>query len=130
MDIPFACVAYAFALQFLTKVPVGMAQGQSRGGYDNRNPREQQATLVGWGRRALGAHQNAFEAFPGFAAAVLAAHAAGVPEGLQTGLAVTFVVARTLHPALYIADVHIGRSLAWFVGLGATLGLFALAVAR
>ena len=89
MTVPLACVFLAFVVTMLTKAPVAVAQLRQPGGYDNRLPRDQQAGLSGWGRRALGAHLNAFEAFPAFAAAVLVAHLAGADPAWSTGLAVT-----------------------------------------
>ncbi len=126
MTIPFYCVAAAFALQFLTKIPVGRAMALQARGYDNRNPRDQQAALEGWGRRALAAHQNSFEAFPGFAAGVLVAHVGGGDPGWSAILAVTHVVARVLYTAAYIADVHLLRSTIWAVATGASFALMLL----
>ena len=126
MPISFYCVAIAFLLIPLTKVPVGVAQGRQKGGYDNRNPREQQAALTGWGRRALGAHANTIESFPGFAAGTLIAEVGGADPTWSARLAIAFVVARVVYPALYIADVDKARSLVWSVGMLATLGLLLL----
>ena len=52
------------------------------GGYNNHNPRDQQADLEGWGKRALSAHLYGFEGFAPFAAAVFVAHLAGGSAGL------------------------------------------------
>ena len=103
MNIPFLCVALAFLLLYLTKIPLAVAMGRSRGGYDNRHPRDQQAALEGWGRRALAAHQNAFEAFAPFAAAVLVAHAAGADPVWSARLALLFIAARIVYTCLYLA---------------------------
>ncbi len=129
MTVPFACVAVAFAFIFLAKIPVGIAQ-QRAGGYDNRNPRDQQAKLEGWGRRALAAHQNAFEAFGPFAASVFVAHLGGADPKLTTPLALTFVAARLVYHVLYLADFATLRSTIWSVGLLATTGLFFAPLAR
>ena len=126
MTIPFYCVLFAFLLIPLTKVPVGVAMAKVGRGYDNKNPRDQQAQLTGWGRRALGAHHNMIEAFPGFAAGVLIAHAGGADPQRSTMLAVTFVIARLLYPALYIANIDKARSLVWSVGILASIGLMVL----
>ena len=75
MTYPFYCMAAAFLLTYLTKAPLAMAMAkESESGYDNRNPRDQQARLSGWGKRSLAAHQNSFEVTPVFAAAVIAAY--------------------------------------------------------
>lgn len=126
MTIPFVCVAIAFALIFLTKVPVGVAMAKQAGGYDNKHPRDQQAQLTGWGRRAKAAHDNTIEAFPGFAAGVLIAHVGGADAHWSTVLAITFIAARVIYPALYLADVHLARSTIWGVGCAATFGLLVL----
>ena len=39
-------------------------------------------------------------------------------------LAVTFVVARVLYLAFYLADQSVLRSLAWFVGIASAVALF------
>jgi len=130
VTIPFVCLLVAFLLIPLSKAPVAVAMGREKEGYDNKNPRDQQARLTGWGRRALGAHHNTIEAFPGFAAGVLAAHAGGASPSTANALAVTFVVARVIYPALYIANVDKARSLVWTVGFLATVGLLAAPLLR
>lgn len=130
MTIPFYCVVIAFLLIPLTKIPVSIAQGRQEGGYDNKNPRDQQAALTGWGRRAVGAHNNTIEAFPPFAAGVLIAHAAGADPTWSARLAITFIVARLVYPALYIANVDKARSTVWSLGVLASLGLMVLGAFR
>lgn len=130
MNVPFLCVALAFLMLYVTKIPVALAMGRSKGGYDNRHPRDQQAGLQGWGRRAVGAHQNAFETFAPFAAAVILAHLAGADPIWSARLAVLFVAARVLYTVLYIADRASLRSSVWMVGTLSTAGLFFLALAK
>jgi uncharacterized MAPEG superfamily protein len=60
---------------------------------------------------------NAFEAFPFFAAAVLAAMVVQADMGRVAMLSLAFVVARVLHGICYIADVAALRSLVWFGGV-------------
>ncbi|HEX3771688.1 MAG TPA: MAPEG family protein [Polyangiaceae bacterium] len=123
MTIPFTCVIAAWLLIYLPKFAASIAV--SRGGsYDNNNPRDQQAALTGWKRRATAAHLNAFENFAPFAAAVFVAHLGHASESLTAPLALVFVAARIAHPALYIADLASARSLAWGVGFVATFALF------
>jgi uncharacterized MAPEG superfamily protein len=83
--------------------------------------------LQGEGKRALAAHANGWEAFPPFAAGVLAASFAGVPPSWITILAATHVVARIGYIALYIKDLASARSTVWFIGFCATVALWALA---
>jgi uncharacterized MAPEG superfamily protein len=126
MDTPLLCLLLALVLTHATKLPVALAMARQPGGYDNRHPRDQQAQLAGWGRRALAAHQNAFEAFPGFAAGVLVAELTGAAPVWAARLAVAFVVCRVVYTGLYVADVAATRSLVWTLGLAATVGLLAL----
>lgn len=126
MSVPFLCVLAALILTLATKLPVAVAMARQRGGYDNRHPRDQQAALTGWGRRAVSAHQNAFEAFAPFAAAVLIADAAGGDPLWSARLAVSFLVLRLAYTALYLADLATLRSLAWSAGFAATVALMAL----
>lgn len=67
MPVYFWCVMLAWIWVYLSKGPVAMAMNKL-GGYDNRNPRAQQAELTGWGARATAAHANGFEAFAPFGA--------------------------------------------------------------
>ena len=127
MTTVLMCLLVAFLLNMLSKVPVAVAMSRRPGGYDNHHPRDQQAALAGWGRRALAAHQNQFEAFPAFGVGVLAALLAGATGTWLDALAVVFVVARVLYIALYIADLHLLRSMVWAVGFVATAGLYVLA---
>jgi uncharacterized MAPEG superfamily protein len=123
---PFLCVGIAFLLIFLPKLPLSYAMAKEGSGYDNKNPREQQARLTGWGARARAAHMNAFEAFPGFAAAVVVAHLAHADAAWSARLAIAFVAARALYPVIYMANLGTLRSLVWSVGFAATVGLFFL----
>lgn len=100
-------------------------------GYDNRNPRgwlaAQNSPRV---QRAANAQLNAFEAFAPFAAGVLMAQLAGVSPSVLGGLSLAFVALRILHGAFYVTGWPVGRSLAWFGGLGCVLALLALAALR
>jgi len=128
MTIPVLCIFIAFLLNMVSKAPVALAMAREPGGYDNKTPREQQAGLTGWGRRAVAAHQNGFEAFPPFAVAVLVAVAAGADPTWTARIAVVFVAARVLYIPLYILDLDLLRSSVWTVGFLATVALFLLPV--
>jgi uncharacterized MAPEG superfamily protein len=123
MAIHMWCIVAAWIIVYLTKVPVAFAM-QRAGGYDNRNPRDQQSRLEGFGARSLAAHMNGFETFAPFAAAVLVASLAGAEPGPVDTLAVVFVVARLAYVVCYLADQPTLRSTVWTVGSLATLGLF------
>ena len=93
-------------------------------GYDNANPRAFLFSLTGWRARADGAQRNGFEAFPPFAAAVLAAQYAHAPQGRVDLLAAAFVALRVLYSILYVAGVAWLRSIVWALGLLCVVLLF------
>ncbi|HKL53174.1 MAG TPA: MAPEG family protein [Wenzhouxiangellaceae bacterium] len=126
MTIPIICLILSALMILVTKAPVALAQAKEGRGYDNRNPRAQQARLSGFGSRALAAHQNMIEAFPVFASGLLLALIAGV-QGQWVGiLSIAFVTARVAYSICYWADINVLRSLAWGIGFGASIGLMAL----
>lgn len=97
---------------------------------DNHETRAWQAQLTGWRQRAHWAHQNAFEAFPLFAAAAIVAHVAAPGSSTAAAAAWGFVAARVAYSACYIADLAALRSVVWFASLGCVVALFATALAR
>lgn len=117
MTLPLWCVFFSAVLIFLARLPVGKAMKADEGGYDNHQPRDQQARLTGLGARALAAHQNSLEAFPLFAVGVLVATVTQSQGLLVNLLAITFVLARGLFIYFYCADKPSPRSLCWAVGL-------------
>ncbi len=120
MSIPFWCVFISALLIFIARIPVAKAM-KEQGGYDNQLPREQQARLTGLGARALAGHQNSFEAFLLFAAAVLMAHTTQTQGFVIDTLAIVFVCARCVFLLCYWADLAWQRSVAWVVGMLCTL---------
>jgi len=96
--------------------------------YDNRNVREWQSRLSGVAQRAHAAHLNSFEAFPFFAAAVLAAIAAHADMQHVAMLSIAFVVARLVYGLVYLWDVAMLRSLVWFIGMGIVIALILSAI--
>ena len=123
MAIHLWCIVAAWLLVYACKLPMAAAM-QRAGGYDNHNPRAQEAALTGWGARSVAAHLNGFETFAPFAAAVLVAHLSGVSTGLVDLLAVVFVASRFVYVACYLADLATLRSMVWSLGWLATLALF------
>ncbi|MCS6901519.1 MAG: MAPEG family protein, partial [Myxococcales bacterium] len=126
MTIPLLCVFLAFLLIWFPRVLVIVAILKSGERFDNNHPRDQQARLEGWGKRAQAAHNNAFESFAPFAASVIVAHLAGANPDHAAALAITHVIARTLYPLAYIANLSSLRSSIWGIGTLATTGLFIL----
>jgi uncharacterized MAPEG superfamily protein len=94
---------------------------------DNNHPRDWANDLSGYRRRAYAAHQNAYEAFPFFAAAVLAATVMQAPAGVVNTLALIFIAARLAYTAAYITDRATPRSLLWAVGWFSTIAIFTAA---
>lgn len=126
MTVPTICLLVSALMILFTKVPVALAQAKQEHGYDNRNPRQQQARLAGFGARALAAHQNMIEAFPVFAAGLLLALTAGAHGQWVVILSIAFVVARIVYSIFYWMDIHALRSLSWGIGFGASIALMAL----
>jgi uncharacterized MAPEG superfamily protein len=114
------CILAAGLMPYLF---TGIAKS-SRGGYNNHSPREFLLTLEGWGQRANWAQMNSFEAFPFFAAAVLAAQFRGAEQDMVNLLAMGFVAARLIYGAFYILNLASLRSLAWTAGISCSVGLF------
>lgn len=129
MTIAYWCILIAALLPYVW-ITLGRSGARDER-YDNRDPR-------GWTarqsnprlRRGNAAHLNAFEAFAPFAASVLMAQAAGVPETRIAIAAVAFVVFRVLHGAFYLGDKHALRSMSWALGLGCVLALMVQAALR
>jgi len=122
MSIAIWCILIAGLLPL---VAVGVAKFDKT--YDNNNPRDWLAKRDGRAKRAHAAHLNSFEAFPLFAAGVLVATMLNVKGATIDLLAITFVVARIGYIWCYISNYATPRSLVWFVGMGATIGLFVAA---
>lgn len=123
MSFAYLSILIALALIFVPRFVV-VAALMRDGGLDNRHPRAQQQKLTGWGARAQAAHQNSFEAFAPFAAAVLVAETGGGDPERIALLCGVFLVARVVYIGLYIANLATLRSLVWSAGLVATVLLF------
>ena len=127
MSMVITSVIYAALMIIVSKVPVALAMHRL-GGYDNRQPREQQAQLEGFGKRALASHHNSIEAFPIFAVGALLVLITGQTGAWVSTLCIAFVIARAAYIAFYLLDWHIARSLVWSVGFLASIGLMLLAL--
>lgn len=128
VDLPLACVAGTLILVYIPRFLVMKAQARDPAGFDNKDPREQQARMDREGKRALAAHNNAFEAFAPFAAAVIACELRHVNDRLLTILAIAHLVARIVYPWFYVKGIDKARSGVWMVGMAATSVLMVLAV--
>lgn len=124
MTFAYWCVLTA---AFLPLVWTGIAKSNVEN-FSNDHPRAAMARAEGRGLRASWAEQNAFEAFPPFAAGVIIAHVTGGAEQLTVDLlAGLFIVARILHGVCYITDRGLSRSFAWLAGFACVIGLFVAA---
>ena len=126
MTIIIYSVVAAALLIMLSKIPLGIAMSKSKGGYDNRYPRDQQAALQGFGKRALSAHQNCIEAFPLFAAGVCLSLIAKADMALVQNLCVVFICSRMAYLICYWMDIEKLRSLIWSVGFICSIWLMIL----
>ncbi|GHF83633.1 MAPEG family protein [Thalassotalea marina] len=116
------CLIIATFLPFIAKAPVAYFM-QQQGGYNNKNPRKQQAELTGAGARALAGHQNAFESLIIFAPAVLLAIATQTTGELVQQLAIAHVIARVVYHILYIANISTLRSIVWIAGISCSIAI-------
>lgn len=121
--MPFAywCVLVAALLPFAV---VSYAKAGSGG--DNHNPRAGIDALEPAKRRAYAAHQNAFESFPFFAAAVIIAVTQGASLSTVNILAAIYIVLRGMHAVLYINDAATARSIVFGLAFAANIAIFVL----
>ena len=122
MTIALWCVLAAAFLPY----PFTLAAKWSRR-FDNHKPREYLEATTGWQKRAHWAQLNSFEAFPAFAAAVIVNRIVLGPNAMADAIALAFIAARILYGLLYIADLAVLRSIAWFAACFCSVALFVLA---
>jgi uncharacterized MAPEG superfamily protein len=120
MPVAYWCILIAALLPL---VWVGYAKS---GSHDNNTPRDDANRLDGAKRRAYAAHQNAYENFPFFAVAVMAALSFGASPGLVDWLAVLYIAFRVAHGLLYVADKSSLRSMAYAGALFVNIAIFVL----
>lgn len=126
--VPYIAIAWAYALIYLPRQVVGAEMKKQAGGYNNNDPRAQQATLEGRGRRALAAHNNSIEAFAPFGVAIVAAIQRTARLELVVACALAFALVRTIYVLAYIADKANLRSGMWSLGIAATGVLMVAAI--
>lgn len=115
-------IALGAGLIYAPFLLVGYARAQA--GYDVSAPRAMFDQLPPYAQRAAWAHQNGFESFSLFAPAALMAYVTGQDSQTALTAAALYLVARTLYPVFYIANVPLLRSLMFGLsGLG-TFTLF------
>lgn len=125
MNISIFCV---FLASILPIIFIGFAK--ISGGFKlghNHDPRNHLNKLEGRGHRAKCAHDNSWEAFAPFAAAVILAMATGVDPQLIDKLSIGFISFRLVYGVLYILDKPTLRSIIWTGGILCTVSLYYLA---
>lgn len=123
---PLYCLVAAAVLIYVPFMVVALARLQV--GYDFSAPRAMLTKLPAYAQRAAWAHENSFESFTIFAAAVLMVFATGKSGELATSLSVGFLAFRVAYSISYIANVPILRSLSWGGGMLCIAGLMAIAL--
>ncbi|MGQ8364859.1 MAPEG family protein [Glaciecola sp. 1036] len=121
MFVIIICMALVVFMPLVAKAPLAWQMHKSNG-YDNRNPRQQQAGLQGLGARALAAHQNCYEAIAYFAPTVLLVIAMDAHTVFTAQLCIAFVLLRLAYLICYWANWHIIRSILWVLGM-LTIGI-------
>ena len=116
MFVIIICIAIVIFMPLIAKIPLALQMSKA-GGYDNKNPRKQQAALTGLGERAFAAHQNCFEAIAYFAPTVILVLALDEHTVNTAQLCIAFVVARFLYLICYWCNWHIFRSGFWLLGM-------------
>lgn len=127
MNTLIICLFIAALLPYLSKLPLAYAMQQA-GGYDNANPRTQQANLQGFGARALGAHQNSFESLIIFASAILTALATHNDSATIQGLAIFYLISRGGYYICYLMNQAMLRSTVWALGYFSCLAILWLCI--
>lgn len=125
--MPFAywCVLVAALLPLAV---VAYAKAGPEG--DNHHPRAGLDRLPPARQRAYAAHQNGYENFPFFAAAVIIAVTSGASQPALNALAAAYILLRVLHAALYIGDVATARSFTYLAGLVVNIAIFVMPAFR
>ena len=124
MTLAYTCLLIAGLLPLVCST---VAKAGAKG-YDNSSPREWSKQQSGFRARAFAAEANTLEAFPLFAASLLAAIQTGVAASTINALAVTFVAARVIYIYCYISNKATLRSTVWGVGWVCVLALAVLAI--
>ncbi|MTI17836.1 hypothetical protein E1162_11365 [Rhodobacteraceae bacterium RKSG542] len=119
--MPFAVwsILVAAILPLLAVVPAKINRK-----YDNARPRNPEFWKEGFAERAMGAQLNSLESFPFFAIAVLVALGYGGDPSWVDSLCGLYLSIRAVYIFVYWTNRPGLRSLAWFVGWGATIAIF------
>jgi uncharacterized MAPEG superfamily protein len=113
--------AFPYVLQRIVSIGLWRTLGNPSVG-DN-------AGIPPWAQRAKSAHANAVENLVAFAPALVAAHLHTPQAPVLVTATQVYFVARLVHYVVYAAGVPVVRTLAYFVGLAATLVVLATLLA-
>ena len=105
--------AFPYVLQRIVQIGLVRTLGNPGAG-DN-------AEMPPWAQRAKSAHANAVENLVAFGPALVAAHLHASQAPVLATAAQVYFLARLAHYVVYAAGIPVARTLAYFVGLGATL---------
>ena len=122
MKISVICVFIASLQPILFIAAAKILAGFKLG--HNHDPRKFLAKAEGKAHRAKCAHDNSWEAFAPFAAAVILALITGVDPHLVNKLAMIFVGLRFIYGLAYIFDWATFRSLVWSGAVACKVILF------
>lgn len=120
------CLLIACLLPYLSKIPMVIAMKNQAGGYDNNHPRTQQAALIGFGARAVAAHQNSFESLLIFSIAVLTALATQHITPTIEGLSIFYLITRGIYHLFYLLNWAALRSSVWAISFITSLSIIVL----
>lgn len=116
-------LAWSIVLGLVHAIATGQFTTFQKGVGYAMSSRDRQQPLEGVGARVERAFANYMQTFPFFAAAVLAAHAAGRHSGLTTGGAALYFWCRLVYVPVYAAGITVVRTLLF---LGAVVGIVML----
>jgi uncharacterized MAPEG superfamily protein len=125
--VPYLSLIGVSILAYWPRFLASLEMARSPGGFDNRNPRAQQAQLQGAGSRAMAAHHNGLEALPFFGISVLAALQRAVDIRVVSALCVLFIIVRIVFVLAYLRDSSTLRSFMFMLGAAICVVLCALA---
>lgn len=128
MTTPFWCIFIAMIIPYILAGMGGYFRLKHFDSYDNNNPRTQAAQLEGAGARCIAAQSNAWEALAVFAPVVIIAHILGADPGKTALASIIFIIARILHPIVYILGIGALRSLVFTIGVICCIYIFFLGV--
>ncbi len=124
MTVELRYLAWSIVLGLVHAIATGQITTAQKGLGYAMSARDERQPLEGVGARVERAFGNYLQTFPFFAAAVLAAHAAGRHSGLTTSGAALYFWCRVAYVPIYAAGITVVRTLLFLggvVGIGMLL---------